>query len=133
MKQKILAAVSLCALISLAMGKAMGSVADMFKGKRPFDAADVATAGDDIIKHSARLGELFPDTEASRLGKHTAALPAIWQDKDAFLSLATELKQRAESLKAAASTGDQDKIKAAFAKTAKSCSSCHADFRKKKE
>ncbi len=117
----------------VAMGKAMGSIADMFKGKRMFLASDVAKAGDIIKGHSAELGRLFPDTKASRQSPHSDALPSVWEKNSEFLALAKKLGERADSLRKAAATNDQNIIRAAFAKTAKVCSACHEGFRKKKE
>jgi cytochrome c556 len=115
------------------MGKALGAVADMLKGKRDFDSEVVAHTGDIIIEHSQSLGELFPNTDASRGGSNTAALPAVWDQNDAFLALAKSLEEKAEILKIVADGGDLKNVKIAFGQTAKACSACHADFRKKKE
>ena len=115
------------------MGKALGAVADMIKGKRSFDADVVSKTGDTIIHHSKDLGRLFPDTKASRHGKHSAALPVVWEKNDEFLALAKSLEEKADILKTVAATGDLKKVKIAFGQTAKTCSACHADFRKKKE
>ena len=115
------------------MGKALGAIADMFKGKRDFDAKTVAQSGDTLIKHAKTLGDLFPDTKASRPGKHSAALSVVWEKNDAFLALAKSLGEKAEGLKLAADSGDQQKVKMAFGQTAKVCSACHEGFRKPKE
>ncbi len=115
------------------MGKALGAVADMLKGKRDFDAGVVSQTGDVLIQHSKTMGSLFPDTEESRLGKYSAALPVVWEKNDEFLALAKSLEEKAEILKTVASGGDLKMIKVAFGQTAKTCSACHADFRKKKD
>ena len=117
----------------MSMGKALGAVADMFKGKRKFDPKVVSQTGDILIKHSQSLSKLFPNTKASRGGSHTAALPAIWEKNDAFNELAKSLEEKAEILKLVPAGGDMKKIKIAFGQTAKVCSACHSDFRKKKE
>ncbi len=116
----------------ITMGKALGAVADMLKGKRDFDAKVVSQTGDVIIQHSKSLGSLFPDTNESRHGKHSAALPVVWEKNDAFLALAKSLEEKAEILKTVASGGELKMVKIAFGQTAKTCSACHADFRKKK-
>ena len=115
------------------MGKALGAIADMFKGKSDFDAKIVTQSGDTLIKHAKTLGVLFPDTKASRPGKHSAALSVVWEKSDAFLALAKSLGEKAEDLKLAAASGDQQKVKMAFGQTAKVCSACHEGFRKPKE
>lgn len=115
------------------MGKALGAVANMFKGKREFDPKVVSQTGDIVIKHSKSLTSLFPNTKASRGSVHSEALPAVWEKNDEFLNLAKSLEEKAEILKLVAAGGDLKKIKIAFGQTAKVCSACHSDFRKKKE
>jgi len=117
----------------LSMGKALGAVADMFKGKRKFEPKVVSQTGDILIEHSKSLSNLFPNTEASRGGSHTAALPAVWEKNDEFSNLAKSLEEKAMVLKLVAAGGDLKNIKIAFGQTAKVCSACHSDFRKKKE
>lgn len=115
------------------MGKALGAVADMFKGKRNFDPNIVSRTGDILIEHSKLLNVQFPDNHDSREGSNTAALPAVWDKNDEFLALAKSLEEKAEALKLIADSGNLKNIKIAFGQTAKVCSACHADFRKKKE
>ncbi len=115
------------------MGKALGAVADMFKGKRKFDPKVVSQTGDIVIKHSKSLASLFPDTKASRGSVHSEALPAVWEKNEAFNELAKSLADKAQKLKEASSSGDLKTIRSAFGQTAKVCSACHEDFRKKKE
>jgi cytochrome c556 len=117
----------------VAMGKAMGSVAGMIKKKTKFSFSGVSSAANTIAGHSAELGRLFPDTEASRKSPHSDALPSVWEKKAEFLALAKSLGEEAGNLKMTAGTKDQKTVRAAFAKTAKVCSACHTDFRKKKE
>jgi len=117
----------------MAMGKALGSVADMFKGKTKFNAQGVEEAADIVLQHTATIDKLFPDTDASRNGKGTEAIPAIWEDRKGFLAIATELEKRATELRRVAASGNQDQIRTSFGAVAKSCSACHQDYRKKKE
>ena len=116
----------------MAMGKALGAVADMFKGKTPFNPATVANSADIVTQHGREMSALFPDTEQSRNGTGTEALPNIWQDLATFNRLTKELEIGAKDLKAAALNADQSAVRAAFAKVAKTCSACHRDFRKPK-
>ncbi len=117
----------------MAMSKALKSVADMFKGKTEFNAQGVEEAADIVLQHTSNIEKLFPDTEASRNGKGTGAIPAIWEDREGFLAIATELEKRATELKKVAASGNQDQIRASFGVMAKSCGACHQDYRKKKE
>ncbi len=117
----------------MAMGKALTAVGDMFKGKTTFDPQQVSNSADIVRQHAAEMGKLFPDTKASRKGKGTEALPAIWQKMDEFLALADDLDARAVDLKAVSQIGDKRKIRIEFAKLSKTCASCHTDFRKPKK
>lgn len=114
----------------MAMGKALGIVADMFKGKTSFNAAQVTSAAKTVEIHAAEMIELFPDTKHSRQGKGTEALPAIWQDKDEFNALARLLETKSQELGQIAASGDQVQVRRAFAEAAKVCSACHQDYRK---
>ena len=117
----------------MAMGKALGSVGDMFKGKTKFNVEQVKAAADILLQHSANIDKLFPDTEASRTGKGTEAIPAVWEDREGFLAIAVELQKRSADLKKVAATNDQNQIRASFVAMAKTCGGCHQDYRKKKE
>lgn len=117
----------------MAMSKALKSVGDMFKGKTEFNAQGVEEAADIVLQHTIAIDKLFPDTEASRNGKGTEAIPAIWEDRKGFLAIATELEKRTTELKKVAASGNQDQIRASFGVMAKSCGACHQDYRKKKE
>ena len=117
----------------MAMGKALTAVGDMFKGKTEFNPTKVEASSVVIKQHAVEIGRLFPDTEASRKGKGTEALPAIWEKPDSFLALAKELEKRSDELADLAKTGDKRKIRVGFAKLSKTCASCHTDYRKPKE
>ena len=116
----------------MAMGKALGTVADMFKGKTTFDADQVAAAAKIVEGHAAEMGSLFPDTKHSREGKGTEALPSIWENKEDFLAIAKALENRSADLAKVAVTNDQAQIRRAFGEMAKTCSACHSDYRKAK-
>lgn len=116
----------------MAMGKALGTVADMFKGKTTFDADQVAGAAKIVESHAAEMGSLFPDTKQSREGKGTEALPSIWENKEDFLAIAKALENKSADLAKVAVTNDQAQIRRAFGEMAKTCSACHSDYRKAK-
>ena len=117
----------------MAMGKAMTNVGDMFKGKSSFDGQQIEKAAQNIKLHAAEIGRLFPDTDKSRKGTGTEALPSVWDNNQEFLALAKELEERSLELEELAKTGDKRKIRVGFAKVSKTCDSCHTDFRKPKK
>jgi len=116
------------------MGDKSKLVADMFKDKLEFERVALADAADAFVLHGAQMAELFPDTEESRTGSKTEALPRIWDEWDDFNNQVTEFIELSESLKDTVSkTEDVGQLKKAFFRTAKSCSGCHKQFRKRKE
>jgi cytochrome c556 len=116
------------------MGEKSKNVADMFKGKADFEHSALVEAADTFVMHGSEMTELFPDTKDSRTGSKTEALPKIWDQWDDFNTLVTEFVTRSEALqRTVASTEDPGKLKRAFFKTTKSCSSCHKGYRKPKQ
>ena len=118
----------------LDMGDKSKLVADMFKGKSEFERNAVADVADAFVSHGVRMAELFPDTQESRNGSHTEALPRIWEEWDKFNEQVTEFVELSESLKNTVSTTDDiNQLRKAFFKTTKGCSGCHKLFRKPKD
>jgi cytochrome c556 len=109
----------------------MAVIGAMIKGGREFDPSEAKGAADIIRVHAEAMPELFPVTEESRQAV-SEAKPAVWQEKDRFDSLAQELEEKAITLASAIDSGDQDTVRQAFLATGKSSSSCHEDFRQKK-
>lgn len=116
-----------------AMGKAMKSVGEMFKGQKNYDADAIAAAAGSIARHARDIPGFFPDSDASRHGKATEALPAIWEQKDRFDALSADMLRESQSLASAAQDQDKRAVRLQFARTAKVCSACHTAFRKPKD
>jgi cytochrome c556 len=113
-------------------------VGDMLKGKTPFELGSVEAAASAFIEHGEHIPMLFPDTEESRTGSKTEALPAIWTDWDGFTALAAQFTEDSSALATVVdglSTGAQSAdeqsraVRAAFFRASKSCSGCHERFR----
>ena len=116
------------------MGDKSKLVADMFKGKVPFDKAALEKATDAFIEHGAEMFDLFPDTTASRNGSSTEALPAIWENLDEFSAAVDKFLVASKSLKLTiAETNDPKALKTAFFKTTRNCSGCHKKYRRPKK
>ena len=90
-------------------------------------AATKATAVE-IKKHAAGIAKQFP--KGSIKGP-SEALPAIWENWEAFNSHADDLAKLADQLAASADKGKTVAL-GLFAKMGKTCSGCHQDYRKKK-
>ncbi len=116
------------------MGKKSKVVAGMLKGKTAFEKSALMEAADSFVLHGSQMKDQFPNTEHSRTGSKTEALPEIWEDKDRFNKDIDEFILLSETLQELLSTTDDQKaLKAAFLQTAKSCSGCHKQFRKAKK
>jgi cytochrome c556 len=72
------------------------------------------------------LTALFP--EGSNVGE-TAAIPAIWMDKDEFKKHAAIAAQKSEALAKAVAAGDTKSYPARFSELGDACKSCHKEFR----
>jgi len=120
------------------LGDHAKSVGDMLKGKASFDLVAVEEAGKAFVTHGEKIPSLFPDTEQSREGTATEALPAIWDNWDEFVALAEKFTNDSQALLTVAnnlsngtqSVDDQSRaVRSIFFKTVKNCSACHERFR----
>lgn len=110
------------------------SVGAMFKGKTEFDIDKLADAAEAFALHGAQMTELFPDTEESRTGSKTEALPRVWEDWEEFSDRAVNFVELSERLKSTvSSTDDVRQLKKAFYNVARECSGCHKRFRKPRD
>lgn len=110
------------------MGDGMKAIAAMVTGKVPYDVAKTKASAVEIKKHAAGIAKQFP--KGSIKGP-SEALPAIWENWDAFIGHADDLAKLADQLAASADSGKVAAL-GLFAKMGKTCSGCHQDYRKKK-
>jgi len=100
---------------------------EMIEGKRPFSLDDAKKVFAAFIEAGEKAPAFFP--EDSKEGK-TAALPAIWQNKEDFnarlAKLATDSKAASEASK------DLDSFKAQMSIVGKNCGGCHELYRRKR-
>lgn len=106
----------------------MKDISAMLKGERPMDAALVA-------KNAALIDTLaksFPDGFPAGTGLgDTKAKPEIWSQPDRFKQMTSSYQAEAAKFNAVAKTSDVDNIKTQFGVLAKTCGTCHIDFRTK--
>ena len=114
------------------IGRATKSVTAMANGKTPLDIEVVRANGRRIAAHAARVTHLFPDTAASRKGKHTEAKPSIWTEWDAFERLNATLQEQAKALADFPKQGDRRTLKLRQRDLTATCRECHKRFRAKK-
>lgn len=72
------------------------------------------------------LSRVFP--KGSDVGE-TEALPIIWEEPEAFAAAAAKAEEATAAFLAAAQSGDQEAISAAFRNVGMSCRGCHDRYR----
>jgi len=113
-----------------ATGRAMGSLAPMVKGEKPYDQAVVNTALTQLEDTAKKLPAMFPESiKGLKIEGDYSSSPKVWEDKagfaakiESFAKVATEAKAKIKDL---------DSLKAAVPAIGKECSGCHETFRLK--
>ena len=113
-----------------ATGRAMGSLAPMVKGEKPYDQAVVDTALTQVNDTAKKLPAMFPESiKGLKIEGDYSSSPKVWEDKagfaakiESFAKVATEAKAKVKDL---------DSLKAAVPAIGKECSGCHETFRLK--
>lgn len=101
---------------------------DMMKGDMPFDLAIFTERAENFSKLASVPWVGFAQ-EGAMPGNNTDALPAIWDNWDDFQERAAQLQTDADTLMAAAQSGDQGQIRQAFMAAAKNCKGCHDQYK----
>lgn len=109
------------------IGWNFGPLAQMVRGKTPWDAADFARRAERIAFLAPQLLEGFP--EGSATGASTDAKPEIWKNMDDFKSKMDDLVKQSKLLADIAKGGDEAKMKEQFKQTAGACKACHEKYR----
>ncbi|WP_332686821.1 cytochrome c [Devosia sp.] len=88
--------------------------------------AEAAAAMQTLLDNYTHIPDLFP--EGSIVGD-SEALPAIWENWDAFVAIVETGKQAATDGLAAAEAGDATAYAAAVQALGTTCGACHQQFR----
>jgi len=110
------------------VGGAMGALAGIAKGEKPYDA--------EIVKASlttiSEVGKAFPDQfpAGSETGHETEASPKIWEAMDDFKAKAAKLGADADTV-LASMPADQAGVGAALGTLGPNCGGCHEVYRLK--
>jgi cytochrome c556 len=98
-------------------------------------SADVAAHAAALKESAGKIADLFvPGSSIDDNVAKTAAKKEIWDSFDEFKAAAAKLGDLAGAVEAAAGTGDNQKIAAAFGTMGKEgCGGCHSKFRQKTE
>ena len=107
-----------------ATGRAMGSLAPMVKGEKPYDQAVVDTALTQLNDTAKKLPAMFPESiKGLKIEGDYSSSPKVWEDKagfaakiESFAKVATEAKAKIKDL---------DSLKATVPAIGKECSGCH--------
>jgi cytochrome c556 len=110
------------------MGNHFSRIGAMASGKLPFDAQAVQANADLVVTLARLPWSAF--MEGSDKGD-TNARPEVWSQADKFKAASRKLEDATVKLAAAAKTGNQDAVKAAYGAAGETCKACHDDFRKK--
>jgi len=110
------------------VGKYFGPVGAMVQGKAPWDAAVVTRNAGYLEVLSAMPWDGFQASTESF--KDTRAKPELYKNMGKFDQYAKDMQGALVKLNAAAKSGDQNAVKAAFGDAGKTCKSCHDDFRR---
>lgn len=102
-------------------------LADMVKGKTPFDAKEAARRAERIAAVVPQLLEGFP--KGSDTGAKTEAKAEIWNNFADFESKMNDFVKESRALVDAVKTSDEEKFKAQFQKTSGTCKACHEKYK----
>jgi cytochrome c556 len=111
------------------VGGAMGALAGIAKGEKPYDAAVVKASLTTMKDVAAHFPDQFP--KGSETGFNTEASPKIWEDMATFKTKAKAL-ETAATTQLAALPADQAGVGAAMKAIGGTCGDCHQSFRLKK-
>lgn len=109
------------------LGKAMKALHRQLESGKP-DVNVVRQQTSTMASTAARIPSLFPAGTGPDAGK-TRAKPEIWKQPDLFLRKAKEFQAAAQTIDAAARSGDLARVMASHDSLDKSCKSCHDPFR----
>jgi len=109
------------------IGWNFGPLAQMMRGKAPWDAAEFSRRADRVAFLAPQLLEGFP--EGSDKGADTEAKPDIWKHMDDFKVKMDDFVKQSKLLADVAKGGDEAKMKEQFKQTAAACKACHDKYR----
>jgi len=101
----------------------------MAQDKMPFDAKDFARRAEHVAYLTPLLADAYP--AESRGVTDTKLKPEMWTNRADFDQKMQALVDRSAALSAAAKTGDEAKMKAAFFEMGNACKDCHDKYRNK--
>ncbi len=108
------------------MGAHWARLAGMAQGRIPFDAKAAADNAAVVeVAHKLPWAAFGPDTQQG----DTKAKPEIWREPAKFKEAEDKLFTEVTKIVAAARSGKQDELRAAFSSGGGVCKACHDNFR----
>jgi len=104
-----------------------GDIGEMLQGKVPFDAKRVQQRADALAALAPLPWAAFSTAGTEKGGGDAKA--EIWADFKDFTAKADKFQVDTKALQTAAQSGDQAKIKAAFATFRGNCKACHDKYK----
>ena len=110
------------------IGQHFGRMVAVAKGQSPYDKAAFERNAALVETLATLPWEAFmaPGTDKGKTGLKSSA----FKEKDKFMQDGKKMEAETAELAETAQTGNLDAIKTRIGETAKSCKSCHDDFRK---
>jgi cytochrome c556 len=110
------------------IGQHFGRMVAVVKGQSPYDKAAFERNAALVETLATLPWEAFmaPGTDKGKTGLKSSA----FKEKDKFMQDGKKMEAETAELAETAQTGNLDAIKTRIGETAKSCKSCHDDFRK---
>jgi cytochrome c556 len=112
------------------MGGVMKTLNDMARSGT-IDKPAATEAAKKLDGHAQDIATWFPAGSGAESGIETKAKAEIWQKEAEFKKAADGLKSETGKLQLAIDSGDAAKLGAQVQATAKTCSTCHDQFRAK--
>lgn len=97
--------------------------------QEPSAYPDIARAARIIERDARSLTNLFPAGTGASDGYRTAALDAVWSDRQGFDQLANRLAEQAAGMTTVTNGTSQDQIKEGLVGIVSTCKACHRDYR----
>jgi len=97
--------------------------------REPSAYPDIARAARIIERDARSLTDLFPAGTGAGDGYRTAALDAVWSDRQGFDQLANRLAEQAASMTAVTGDTSEGQIKEGLVGMIDTCKACHRDYR----
>jgi cytochrome c556 len=112
-------------------GKNLGTLGDMAKGAKPYDAAMASAAATELAALAAKDQSGFWVGGTDTSVKDSRALPDLFQNLDDVKKINAKLASAADAMVAAAGT-DLDALRGAIGPIGAACGECHKTYRQPK-